>query len=214
MLSFPCSRWKRIPALVRSRLALAGFSIQNSLLTCLDCGVTVGLDEIKSYHMYEVHHFRSIHREQAYRIGKHCAFLLCETERENFDVQKFPDNNEYPEFTKYQKRLASFHNWPLNQESKIREKTWFITPENMALHGFFYSGPEDGVTCFCCGNTLMNWLTLENLDNNCIVNLEHARYFPCHFIHHIAGSKFVANARALHKVSETGNSELLFSFLE
>ncbi len=65
-------------------------------------------------------------------------------------------------------------------------------------------GPDDGVTCFYCGNTLIYWSETIRSTNENIVQLEHARFFPCRFIIYTAGGKFVTNAGYFHVVSDRG----------
>ena len=65
-------------------------------------------------------------------------------------------------------------------------------------------GPKDAVTCFYCGNTLMDWMTAIASTNETIVQLEHARFFPCRFVTYTAGGKFVANAGYFHSISPQG----------
>lgn len=134
------------------------------------------------------------------------------------------EDAEVPEYNNYTKRLESFESWPcLKQENTNAQKT-FVTPQTMAANGFYFSGyysfsikinislssfilgPNDGVTCFYCGNTLINWESSMDSTNEKIVQLEHARFFPCRFITHIVGAKFVANAGYFHVVSSEGKS--------
>lgn len=67
-----------------------------------------------------------------------------------------------------------------------------------------FLGPDDGVTCFYCGNTLVDWSSAIRSTNENIVQLEHARFFPCRFINYTVGGKFVANAGYFHTVSASG----------
>ncbi|CAF4296279.1 unnamed protein product, partial [Rotaria magnacalcarata] len=85
---------------------------------------------------------------------------------------------EQPEFRDYAKRVETFNAWPYLQ----REEKTFVTPSSMAIHGFYFSGFNDGVTCFYCGNTLVGWSEAICDTNEHIVRLEHARFFPCRFI--------------------------------
>ncbi|CAF1383750.1 unnamed protein product, partial [Rotaria sordida] len=61
--------------------------------------------------------------------------------------------------------------------------------------------PNDDVTCFYCGNILINWSSAICSTNENIVQLEHARFFPCRFIIYTAGIKFVAAAGYFQTVS-------------
>ena len=67
-------------------------------------------------------------------------------------------------------------------------------------------GPHDGVTCFYCGNTLTDWLETLRSTYKEIVPLEHARFFPCRFVHYTTSMKFIADATHSHPVSEQGNA--------
>jgi hypothetical protein len=78
----------------------------------------------------------------------------------------------------------------------------FILDKNFSL--YFLLGPNDGVTCFYCGNTLVDWSAAICSTNENIVQLEHARFFPCRFVTYTAGGKFVANAGYFHTVSAQG----------
>ena len=60
------------------------------------------------------------------------------------------------------------------------------------------------MTCFYCGNTITDWLEAIQSTNKNIVQLEHARFFPCRFINYTAGVKFVAEAGHIHIVSDQG----------
>lgn len=85
----------------------------------------------------------------------------------------------------------------------------FILDKNIVFSLIFSSllGPNDGVTCFYCGNTLVDWSTAIVSTNENIVQLEHARFFPCRFVTYTAGGKFVANAGYFHTVSAQGRIE-------
>ena len=43
--------------------------------------------------------------------------------------------------------------------------------------------------------------------NEKIVQLEHARFFPCRFVNYTAGGKFVTNAGYFHTVSAQGKEK-------
>jgi len=64
------------------------------------------------------------------------------------------------------------------------------------------------VTCFYCGNSLTAWSDLIDSRDENIVQLEHAKFFPCRFINYTAGSKYVAEAGCLHVVRDEGNLKI------
>ncbi|NXT84270.1 XIAP ligase, partial [Zapornia atra] len=65
-------------------------------------------------------------------------------------------------------RLNSFHNWPLSDQ---------LTPKELANAGFYYTGIDDEVACFCCGGKLKKWEPSDRAWS------EHRRHFPkCLFV--------------------------------
>lgn len=75
---------------------------------------------------------------------------------------------KHQEYGSKEVRLASFGNWPrhLKQDPRV-----------LAEAGFFYTGNQDAVTCFCCGGVLRNW------EPNDDVWAEHKHWFPyCEFL--------------------------------
>jgi hypothetical protein len=191
--------------------------------------VNINITNLDNNNIYASNYFRKLHREKISYLGKRCAFLLCESGTNIDDLhpplpsqqQEKPqwDDAEQPDFSDYTKRLQSFDSWPYLQQ----EENTFVTSLAMAKHGFYFSGlfiylflyiyikkiskylgPNDGVTCFYCGNTLIYWSELIYSRNENIVQLEHARFFPCRFITYTAGGKFVANAGYFHVVSDQG----------
>ncbi|CAF0978981.1 unnamed protein product [Rotaria sordida] len=196
------------PLITRHQLALAGFIYRETKCLCPQCGITIDLTSLDDNAIYASNYFRKLHREKVSYLGKRCAFLLCESATNIDDLhpslisqqgEKLQwDDAEQPDFSDYYVRLQTFHSWPYLQQG---ENT-FVTPPLLAKHGFYFSGPDDGVTCFYCGNILTNWSEAIHDTNKNIVQLEHARFFPCRFITYIAGGKFVANAGYLHVVSD------------
>ncbi len=191
-------------------MALAGFIYRERECVCPQCGAVINLSNVNINDIYPANHFRKLHRERISYLGKRCAFLLCESgtniddlhssfSAEHLDIPQWNDA-EQPDFSDYTIRLQSFQSWPYSQQ----ENNNFATPSIMAKHGFYHSGPNDGVTCFYCGNTLIDWKDLIESTNENIVQLEHARFFPCRFITYTAGGKFVANAGYFHVVSNQG----------
>ncbi|CAF3984578.1 unnamed protein product, partial [Adineta steineri] len=197
-----------LPLPTLRQLALAGFIYQNSECVCLQCGITIHLNDLDENHVYPSNYFRKLHREKTSYLGKRCGFLLCESGTNIDDLHPLLpseqdkklewDDAEEPNFNDYTTRLETFHSWPYLQQN---ENT-FVTPSTMAKHGFYYSGINDGVTCFYCGNTLIDWSETIRSSNESIVQLEHARFFPCRFINYTAGGKFVANSGYFHVVSD------------
>ncbi|CAF1037005.1 unnamed protein product [Rotaria sordida] len=196
------------PLITRHQLALAGFIYRETKCLCPQCGITIDLISLDDNATYASNYFRKLHREKVSYLGKRCAFLLCESATNIDDLhpslisqqgEKLQwDDAEQPDFSDYSERLQTFHSWPYLQQ----EENTFVTPSLLAKHGFYFSGPDDGVTCFYCGNTLTNWSEAIHDTNQNIVQLEHARFFPCRFITYTAGTKFVANAGYLHVVSD------------
>ncbi|CAF1267965.1 unnamed protein product [Adineta steineri] len=198
------------PLLTRRQLALAGFIYRQSECLCPQCGIEINLEGINENSEYESNHFRKLHRKKVSFLGKRCSFLLCESGTNIDDLhtslsspqQPQWDDAEEPDYINYTTRLQSFETWPGLQQQKDEgiQKT-FVTPQAMAKHGFYFSGPRDGATCFYCGNTLIDWSSAIRSTNENIVQLEHARFFPCRFVTYTAGGKFVANAGYFHTVS-------------
>ncbi|KAJ6665721.1 hypothetical protein lerEdw1_002091 [Lerista edwardsae] len=84
---------------------------------------------------------------------------------------------EYPEMETEDGRLTTFVNWPAYAQ---------VSPEALARAGFFYTGHDDYVQCFCCDGALRNW---ERGDDPWV---EHARWFPrCHFLLESRGRDFI-----------------------
>ncbi|XP_071613459.1 E3 ubiquitin-protein ligase XIAP isoform X2 [Heliangelus exortis] len=77
----------------------------------------------------------------------------------------YPKN---PTMCSEETRLKSFYNWPLNGHLK---------PKELANAGFYYTGVEDQVACFCCGGKLKQWEPSDRAWS------EHKRHFPkCFFV--------------------------------
>ncbi|CAF1034016.1 unnamed protein product [Adineta ricciae] len=196
------------PSETRRQLALAGFVYRQSQCVCPQCGIEINLTSIDTNTEYAPNYFRKLHRKKVAHLGKRCSFLLCVAT--NIDDLRTPpssqqqpqwDDAEEPEYNQYSMRLQSLESWPpLERFTADSAQKTFVTPETMAKHGFFFSGPDDGVTCFYCGNTLVNWADAIASTNENIVQLEHARFFPCRFVTYTAGGKFVANAGYFHSV--------------
>lgn len=197
------------PELTRQQLALAGFIYRNDECICLQCGIKIHFNLLNNNQIYANNFFRKLHREKISLLGKRCAFLLCETGTNIDDLPSIVFTQEQrtkwidaevPEFVEYSARLQTFQSWPhaYNESSSVK-------PTLLAEHGFYLSGPNDGVTCFYCGNTLMNWSNLIESRIEHTVKLEHAKYFPCRFISNIVGNKFILDASRFHVVRDEGN---------
>ena len=52
---------------------------------------------------------------------------------------------KYPQYASMEKRLQSFKKWPKHTNQN---------PKDLAEAGFAYTGVEDAVRCFHCGNSL------------------------------------------------------------
>ncbi|XP_052669604.1 E3 ubiquitin-protein ligase XIAP isoform X1 [Harpia harpyja] len=77
----------------------------------------------------------------------------------------YPKN---PAMCSEETRLKSFHSWPLNSQ---------LTPKELANAGFYYTGVDDQVACFCCGGKLKKWEPSDRAWS------EHKRHFPkCFFV--------------------------------
>ncbi|CAF1225832.1 unnamed protein product [Rotaria sp. Silwood1] len=198
-----------LPSITRRQLALAGFIYREDECVCSQCGVSINLENIDENSEYASNYFRKLHRKKVSFLGKRCSFLLCESGT-NIDDLHTPlsskqqpqwDDAEEPEYINYTVRLQSFESWPESQKQINGAQKTFVTPQTMAKHGFYFSGPNDGVTCFYCGNTLVDWSSAICSTNENIVQLEHARFFPCRFVIYTAGVKFVADAGYFQTVS-------------
>ena len=77
-------------------------------------------------------------------------------------------------------RLNSFKECPVSLT---------ITPKELSEAGFFYTGCNDRVICFCCGGGLNKWERGENAWT------EHARHFPvCSYVMLAKDKKFIIKA--------------------
>ncbi|CAF0904654.1 unnamed protein product [Didymodactylos carnosus] len=194
-------------SLTRRQLALAGFHYRNETISCPSCGVSIDIDDLDVDKEYESNYFRKLHREKVSQVGIRCSFLLEEIGQNINDLCPSSIDNqtiswitaEEPEYGTYEERLKTFSSWPYQNNGGTES---YVTPEIMVECGFFYSGPRDGVTCFNCGNILIDWAALIGSKNENIVQLEHARFFPnCAFITSLVGAKYIASAGYFHAVS-------------
>ncbi|KAH9490459.1 hypothetical protein Btru_033919 [Bulinus truncatus] len=103
-------------------------------------------------------------------------------------VRSFSATPSYPTYYSFEKRLESLQNWSF---------THIITPEVMAMAGFFYAGYADCVRCFQCGLGLRSWKIGDD------IYIEHTRYRPtCPFL------QFQLQSRALMENTEVNESDL------
>lgn len=87
----------------------------------------------------------------------------------------FPEGsrNDLPQLSRTsmkseERRLRTFRDWPDGAP---------VSPADLAAAGFFFTGPDDRVQCFCCGGALYDWFAEDD------PIAEHKKYFPtCPFI--------------------------------
>ena len=78
-------------------------------------------------------------------------------------LQRRDNPAHHPEFTSYSSRIETFKDWPKYMKPR---------PTELAKSGFFYRGPADRVTCYCCNVTLLNWKPTVDPHS------EHSRHSP------------------------------------
>ncbi|MDP0563020.1 MAG: RING-HC finger protein [Candidatus Endonucleobacter sp. (ex Gigantidas childressi)] len=92
---------------------------------------------------------------------------------------------KYPEFTTYEARLSSYVNWPRQDKQ---------APESLADAGYFYTGVEDIVRCFCCDLGMAEWSGNERPWQ------EHARHSSyCWFLKRSKGQEYIDEVRTRWK---------------
>lgn len=105
--------------------------------------------------------------------------------------EKFGISQQKPKYAKYAVfdiRVSSYRGFPTEVSQ---------TPESLAKAGFFFSGKDDVVFCFFCGQGLKSW---EPNDDPWI---EHARWAPkCHYLLNIKGVDFVNMVQIAHNDPE------------
>jgi baculoviral IAP repeat-containing protein 7/8 len=115
------------------------------------------------------------------RLAPKCPFVLStpSTERSIKIIndtlnEKFePSHSAMAEISRRETSFAKI-TWPENAP----------TIENLVRAGFFYSGIENTVTCFCCNGSLHKWGANDN------PMIEHARWFPsCIYAKHLCGNE-------------------------
>ncbi|XP_071137536.1 putative inhibitor of apoptosis isoform X2 [Mytilus edulis] len=96
----------------------------------------------------------------------------------NFSRLEEPEY-KYPQYQSYSSRLGSFDQWRFAHKQ---------TPQCLAEAGYFYTGDNDIVRCFCCDLGLAEWDPKDN------VWTEHARHNPkCHFLKNKKGDEYIEN---------------------
>ncbi|XP_063954181.1 baculoviral IAP repeat-containing protein 7-like [Lytechinus pictus] len=104
---------------------------------------------------------------------------------------------KYPRYTKEETRLESFRDkWSDEFKLPSSETRW------LANAGFFYTGPDDVVRCFHCGNGHRSW---EEDDEPWS---EHARSFPkCEWLLAMKGKIFVDEVQEHFKNAKVNAAE-------
>jgi baculoviral IAP repeat-containing protein 7/8 len=84
----------------------------------------------------------------------------------------------HPQYRTYNSRIVTFRNkWPVSIP---------ITPHQLAVAGFFYTGVGDKVKCFTCDGGLNDWKAGDDAFK------EHARWFDrCNYIIKAKGREFI-----------------------
>jgi len=93
----------------------------------------------------------------------------------------------YDQFASLKNREESFsyYRWPVQMKQQ---------PKDMALAGFVYTGCNDSVMCFCCGNGVYNWETNDEPFE------EHAHLHPeCTYLKMMKSPGFIRRAKTLCK---------------
>lgn len=133
--------------------------------------------------------------EHAHKLNfPNCDFYMRETKDDTFGLVRVLSGTSADltelgiqmhtvsksQYTTYEKRLQTFHNWPKNLKQ---------TPEMLATAGFYYQGYDDQVRCFHCDGGLHGWQPMDD------VWIEHAYWFPkCGFVLLMRGHKFVKHS--------------------
>ncbi|XP_055327739.1 baculoviral IAP repeat-containing protein 7-like [Paramacrobiotus metropolitanus] len=96
----------------------------------------------------------------------------------NFTVRSAEDDPLYvPSMAEYRDRFGTFANWP---EDRIQ------SPRDLALAGLFYTGRNDRVQCFYCGQQIERWDPQDDAWT------EHAKWSPsCGYLVEKKGRDFI-----------------------
>ncbi|VDI75614.1 Hypothetical predicted protein [Mytilus galloprovincialis] len=94
-------------------------------------------------------------------------------------LQSYHQEFKYPQFESVDARYRSFDNWSFAHKQ---------TPRKLSEAGYFYTGENDIVRCFCCDLGLAEWDPKDNPWT------EHARHNPkCWFLLSEKGEQFIEN---------------------
>ena len=105
-----------------------------------------------------------------YRSTNQSGGLSSRGSNRNRQREMFDSDGPYPlqRMKTEEARVMTYTMWPNDAA---------VSPEELALAGFFYTGSTDRVQCAFCENVLRNW---ESGDNP---TFEHRRHFPrCRFV--------------------------------
>lgn len=210
-----------------------GFIFGESAIRCGFCRISIDLSEVDFSTKFAQNSLRKLHRRKVEENGKLCPFLLC-FESTNFrDLtrrsENFLDDAEFPEFGLLKNRIESFRSWPRSSKnfpsldvSKLCESGFFyIGSLNFEKRKSFlsvrlpFSGVEDRVRCFYCGNLLTDLKDISSSNETNLVDVEHARFFPCCFLENKIGHKIIGEILHFRRPSIEGNhrtSTFFFSF--
>ncbi|MDP0562782.1 MAG: RING-HC finger protein [Candidatus Endonucleobacter sp. (ex Gigantidas childressi)] len=88
----------------------------------------------------------------------------------------------YPNYRTAQSRRATYHNWQYEDKQKA---------EDLVKAGFFYTGQEDSVRCFCCEVGLMEWRREDD------IWMQHARHgsSSCWYLLGVKGEAYIRNEK-------------------
>ncbi|MDP0588657.1 MAG: RING-HC finger protein [Candidatus Endonucleobacter bathymodioli] len=106
---------------------------------------------------------------------------------QNFEEQSRGATNDmeslytYAKYSLLQGRLGSFNTWGYESTQKAKD---------LAEAGYFCTGKDDEVRCFCCGLGLMEWKSEDDAWR------EHARYMPsCFYLNQEKGEGYIAKVQ-------------------
>ena len=100
----------------------------------------------------------------------------------SFKKLKITDSSLY---SNEKERIKSLVKWPI---------PFAITPVDLAIAGFYYSGIADQVICFSCNGHIHSWAPIDQ------PIIEHARWFPkCSFLRNLKDDAFIENIQNKYK---------------
>ncbi|KAH3736469.1 putative inhibitor of apoptosis [Dreissena polymorpha] len=82
----------------------------------------------------------------------------------------------YEKYRTFQSRLNTFRNWPSNRNQM---------PDEMAEAGWWYTGKDDVVCCFACGESMMEWQPEDS------PWIEHCKFRNCPHLREFKGDGFI-----------------------